>query len=147
MQNLYRYCTWLKYYFYFNWIFVETQFKEKEALKLSVYIRLDKVGTNHKPSLIQIIWWLSDTSFFLKLVTFSQTEVIFLCYNWFLNFINWKFKSLIYRYNAKKRFVFVRKWFQSDLTKTTTENSWLKLIIYQRYSYILAPSVTWDHTL
>lgn len=36
MQNLYRYCTWLKYYFYFNWIFVETQFKEKEALKLSV---------------------------------------------------------------------------------------------------------------
>lgn len=67
MQNLYRYCTWLKYYFYFNWIFVETQFKEKEALKLSVYIRLDKVGTHHKPSLIQIIWWLSDTSFFLKL--------------------------------------------------------------------------------
>lgn len=28
MQNLYRYCTWLKYHFYFNWIFVETQFKK-----------------------------------------------------------------------------------------------------------------------
>lgn len=78
--------------------------------------------TNYKPSLIQIIWWLSDTIFFLK----TENQSLFHKYKSF-SYVRAKFYQLnLYLYiqvQCKEPFVFVPKWFQSEITKTTEEKN------------------------
>lgn len=73
--------------------------------------------TNYKPSLIQIIWWLSDTTshYFTNISHFSMSELISKFYQ--LNLY------LYIQVQCKEPFVFVPKWFQSEITKTTEEKN------------------------